>query len=124
MPELVEAPAGPALVRTKLHPPLRRGEVARPRLLAALTRKPSPRLALLRAPAGAGKTTLLAEWAASPDEQRPFAFLALDAGDNDRFGSGATSSRRCAASRRTLAERPSTSCASPGSGSRTRCSRS
>jgi LuxR family maltose regulon positive regulatory protein len=83
MPELVEAPAGPTLVRTKLHPPLRRGEVARPRLLAALTRKPSPRLALLRAPAGAGKTTLLAEWAASPDEQRRFAFLALDAGDND-----------------------------------------
>jgi LuxR family maltose regulon positive regulatory protein len=83
MPELVDAPAGPALVRTKLHPPLRRGEVARPRLLAALTREPSPRLALLRAPAGAGKTTLLAEWAASPGERRRFAWLALDAGDND-----------------------------------------
>ena len=83
MPELAEAPIGPVLVRTKVHPPMRRGGVGRPRLLAALLRPTRPRLTLLRAPAGAGKTTLLAEWAASADELREFAWLALDAGDND-----------------------------------------
>ena len=71
------------LVQTKLHPPVARERVARPQLLRSLTSVPSPRLALLRAPAGAGKTTLLAQWAASPGEDRPFAWVSLDPGDND-----------------------------------------
>src|SRR5205085_343843 len=41
------------------------------------------RLTLVSAPAGWGKTTLLAEWAADSREQRPFAWLTLDRGDND-----------------------------------------
>jgi LuxR family transcriptional regulator, maltose regulon positive regulatory protein len=71
------------LVQTKLHAPVARERVARPQLLQSLTMPPRPRLALLRAPAGAGKTTLLAQWAGSPDEHRPFAWVALDDGDND-----------------------------------------
>ena len=38
-------------------------------------------VALLIAPAGYGKTTLLSEWATRDD--RPFAWVTLDAADND-----------------------------------------
>jgi len=57
--------------------------VARDRLVAAITAAADARLTLVLAPAGSGKTTLLSEWRASPDEQRPFAWLSLDAADND-----------------------------------------
>ena len=48
------------------------------------------RLTLVAAPAGSGKTSLLAEWHLDPREQRPFAWISLDAADNDpvRFWDG------------------------------------
>ena len=41
------------------------------------------RLVLVSAPAGSGKTTLVAQWRSSPAEVRAFAWISLDAGDND-----------------------------------------
>ena len=70
---------------TKLHvPKLRRGLVARPRLLERLRRGADSRLTLVSAPAGFGKTTLLAEWlheASAVD--RCVAWLSLDPSDNE-----------------------------------------
>jgi len=57
--------------------------VRRDRLVAAITAAADAKLTLVVAPAGFGKTTLLSEWRASPDERREFAWLSLDAGDND-----------------------------------------
>jgi ATP/maltotriose-dependent transcriptional regulator MalT len=71
------------LTQTKLETPAPRRLVPRPRLLTRLSAGEPRRLTLVRAPAGWGKTTLLAEWAASELEPRPFAWLALDPGDND-----------------------------------------
>jgi LuxR family maltose regulon positive regulatory protein len=53
-------------------------------------------LALLQAPVGSGKTTLLYEWDAAPGEARPFAWLSLDAADNDpvRFLEGVVAALR------------------------------
>jgi len=71
------------LVETKLYaPPLRKEWVERAgliRSLAAVTAK----LILVDAPAGFGKSTLVAQWAASPAEARPFAWISLDPGDDD-----------------------------------------
>ena len=76
--------AGP-LIATKLYVPrLRRGLVARPRLLERLRRGADSRLTLLSAPAGFGKTTLLAEWLGqTPGEDRSVAWLSLDPSDNE-----------------------------------------
>lgn len=73
------------LVSTKLRPSQARARlVARPRLVASLTREPGRRLTLLSAPAGFGKTTLLNEWASSrAGGERYVAWLSLDEGDND-----------------------------------------
>jgi len=69
---------------TKLQVPRTRGGfVRRDRLVAALAAAADARLVLLLAPAGSGKTTLLSEWRSSHTEQRPFAWLSLDPGDND-----------------------------------------
>jgi LuxR family transcriptional regulator, maltose regulon positive regulatory protein len=57
--------------------------VQRRRLVDLLGRPGLHKLTLIDAPAGWGKTTLLAEWAASPDERRPFAWVSLDRADND-----------------------------------------
>ena len=87
------------LIRTKLGPPAPRERVAREALLERLLAGPR-RLTVVRAPAGSGKTTLLAEWCADEREPRPFAWLGLDAADNDPVRcSGAMRSRRCARSR-------------------------
>ena len=65
------------LIATKLFvPKLRRGLVARPRLLERLNRGVESRLTLVSAPAGFGKTTLLAEWLARPNETIPRLALA------------------------------------------------
>ena len=76
--------AGP-LIATKLYAPqLRRGLVARPRLLERLRRGAESRLILVSAPAGFGKTTLLAEWLAEAgDDDRSVAWLSLDPADNE-----------------------------------------
>ena len=72
-----------ALIRTKLLAPVRRDVLARPEALAALRASPDRRLVLLRAPAGWGKSSLLQAWHVAEAEDRDFAWLALDPGDND-----------------------------------------
>ncbi|HEY6889141.1 MAG TPA: AAA family ATPase, partial [Solirubrobacter sp.] len=75
---------GVVLVATKLHvPDVRAGTVPREELVARLADGAARRLTLVCAPAGWGKTFLLAQWRASADEQRPFAWVSLDAGDDD-----------------------------------------
>ena len=77
-------PSAQVLVATKLHvPEPREGLVARPELVARLISGRRRRLALLCAPAGWGKTVLLSQWAASPEETRPFAWVSLDPEDGD-----------------------------------------
>src|SRR5664279_4729664 len=73
------------MIATKLYvPKLRRGLVARPRLLERLRRGEESRLTLVSAPAGFGKTTLLAEWLGeTPGEDRSVAWLSLDPSDSD-----------------------------------------
>lgn len=75
--------SGP-LLETKLYVPrLRRGLVARPRLIERMNRGAESKLTLISAPAGFGKTTLLAEWlAAAPAGERSTAWLSLDQDDN------------------------------------------
>src|SRR5690242_833278 len=74
----------PVVAVTKFHvPEPRTGMVDRDSLLALLAADRRARLTLLSAPAGAGKTTLLAQWHASVSEERPFAWLSLDAMDAD-----------------------------------------
>jgi LuxR family maltose regulon positive regulatory protein len=70
---------------TKLFvPKLRRGLVARPRLLERLRRGAEARLTLVSAPAGFGKTTLLAGWfGETPGHDRCVAWLSLDPSDKE-----------------------------------------
>jgi LuxR family maltose regulon positive regulatory protein len=70
---------------TKLYvPKLRRGLVARPRLLERMGNGAEARLTLVSAPAGFGKTTVLAAWLhEAPAEGRYVAWLSLDAADNE-----------------------------------------
>jgi ATP/maltotriose-dependent transcriptional regulator MalT len=76
--------AGAPLLETKLYAPrVRRGLVARPRLVERLTRGVESRLTLVSAPAGFGKTTLLAAWlSAAPSAGPSVAWLSLDGADN------------------------------------------
>ena len=70
------------LLATKLFvPPPRPNAVPRPRLVERLNAGLHRKLTLLAAPAGFGKTTLLGEWVAR--NQRPTAWLSLDAADSD-----------------------------------------
>jgi LuxR family maltose regulon positive regulatory protein len=90
MPEL-------AILSTKIEPPrLRDGHVARPHLIGQLRQGLHRRLTLIEGPAGSGKTTLLVEWRATETNRLPFAWLSLDAGDNDpvRFWTYVASSLR------------------------------
>ncbi len=75
--------AGP-LLETKLYvPKLRRGIVARPRLLVRLGRGAESKVTLISAPAGFGKSTLVTEWlAAAPTGGLSAAWLSLDQADN------------------------------------------
>ena len=76
--------SGGVLAVTKFHVPERRvGLVERAGLVGLLTADRQAKLALISAPPGAGKTTLLAEWCASADEDRAFAWLSLDPDDAD-----------------------------------------
>jgi LuxR family maltose regulon positive regulatory protein len=71
------------LLETKLEAPRARPEwVERTGLVARLTAL-TPRLLLVEAPAGYGKTTLVAQWRLSLAKRRRFAWITLDAGDND-----------------------------------------
>jgi len=76
--------SGGALIETKLHAPALRQEwVQREDLVGYLAGGSSARLVLVAAPAGSGKTIAVAQWAASTIEDRPFAWVSLDRGDND-----------------------------------------
>src|SRR3954469_22708992 len=70
------------VLESKLYrPTVRPGVVPRPRLVARLVAARQVPTVAITAPAGYGKTTLLALWAQADD--RPFAWLSLDAHDND-----------------------------------------
>ncbi len=76
--------SGGALIETKLHAPALRQEwVPREDLTGYLAGCASSRLVLVAAPAGSGKTIAVAQWAASMIEDRPFAWVSLDRGDDD-----------------------------------------
>src|SRR3954447_9236627 len=78
------ASLAPVVAVTKFHVPQGRpGLVDRDSLLALLGAERRVRLTLVAAPAGAGKTTLLSQWHAAAGEERPFAWLSLDAEDAD-----------------------------------------
>jgi LuxR family maltose regulon positive regulatory protein len=70
-------------LEAKLHPPVRHPEWADRRDLVRRLAGCRGRLVLIEAPAGYGKTVLAAQWHASPLEDRPFAWVSLDSGDND-----------------------------------------
>jgi len=70
-------------VEPKLHPPhVSNRSVVRSRLVERLNRTSELPLVLVCAPAGYGKTTTLAQWVTALD-QRPFAWVSLDRGDDD-----------------------------------------
>jgi len=85
------ASATPVLAATKLHiPALRPGHLHRSELVGALIAGAQARVTLVAAAPGSGKTSLLSEWHADPRDNRPFAWISLDAADNDlvRFWDG------------------------------------
>ena len=85
------------MVATKVQVPRgSRGLVRRDRLVATILGASDAKLTLIVAPAGSGKTTLLGEWLGAPEEERPFAWLSLDSGDNDpvRFYEGVIAALR------------------------------
>jgi LuxR family maltose regulon positive regulatory protein len=72
-----------APIETKLHAPTARKEWVERAELVDYVASVTAKLLLVDAPAGFGKTTLVAQWHASPAEKRRFAWVSLDAGDND-----------------------------------------
>ena len=95
-----ERPAGPVLVRTKLHvPEVRPGLVERRALVDRLVEGSDRKLTLVCAPAGWGKTRVFAEWHATEGAARPFAWVSLDEGDDDpvRFWSYVVAAMRTVA---------------------------
>jgi LuxR family maltose regulon positive regulatory protein len=91
------AASRPVIAGTKLHiPPTRSDAIRRAQLVGRLVDSSQSRLTLVAAPAGSGKTSLLAEWHFDPREQRPFAWISLDAADNDpvRFWDGVIAALR------------------------------
>jgi LuxR family transcriptional regulator, maltose regulon positive regulatory protein len=70
-------------METKLHAPSLRKEWVERRALISVLAATATRLVVIEAPAGFGKTTLAAQWRASPMEERLFAWVSLDRGDDD-----------------------------------------
>jgi LuxR family maltose regulon positive regulatory protein len=70
-------------METKLHAPGFRKEWVERRELISYLASAAAKLVLIAAPAGFGKTTLVANWLASTMEDRPFAWVSLDPGDDD-----------------------------------------
>jgi LuxR family transcriptional regulator, maltose regulon positive regulatory protein len=70
-------------IESKLHMPGPRKEwVERPALIE-YPGASTARLILVDAPAGFGKTTLVAQWRSAANEERPFAWISLEPGDDD-----------------------------------------
>jgi LuxR family maltose regulon positive regulatory protein len=77
-------PKGSPLIETKLYRPLlREGFIPRPELVGFMREGFPRKLTLVSAPAGYGKTTLLAQWHVAEVGNMPFAWVTLDAYDND-----------------------------------------
>jgi LuxR family maltose regulon positive regulatory protein len=74
---------GAPLLRTKLVVPGSPRLVVRESLIDALSAGLSRPFTLVYGPAGSGKTMLVAQWATAAREERPVAWLSLDADDND-----------------------------------------
>ena len=73
------------LAATKLHIPSRRpNAVRRDALVDMLSVGSDTRLTLIDAPVGSGKTSLLSEWHARAHGRMSFAWISLDAADNDQ----------------------------------------
>jgi LuxR family maltose regulon positive regulatory protein len=71
------------LLRMKLAPPVpATNMLSRPDLVSKLAGT-GWKVSLISAPAGWGKTSLVAAWHGTESEQRPFAFLRLEQGDDD-----------------------------------------
>ncbi len=70
-------------METKLHAPSLRKEWVERRALLSVLAGTAAKLVLIEAPAGFGKTTLAAQWRASASEERRFAWVSLDRGDDD-----------------------------------------
>jgi LuxR family maltose regulon positive regulatory protein len=82
-PSVRQRTSASALIETKLHAPAVRKEwVEREELIDYLAAGAAG-LVLVDAPAGFGKTTVVAQWRASTIEDRPFAWISLDRGDDD-----------------------------------------
>ena len=82
-PSLPGAPAtesGPLPLKIR-QAPVRPGLVPRERLVRRLLEARDVAVAFILAPAGYGKTTVLSQW--SQQDERPFAWVTLDAQDND-----------------------------------------
>jgi ATP/maltotriose-dependent transcriptional regulator MalT len=77
----VATEAAGVLVDTKFNPPVVGELVERRELLDTVASSPAV-VKLIRAPAGWGKSTLIAAWSSSPGEERRFAWLSLDAADD------------------------------------------
>lgn len=74
------------VLETKLRPAsIRRDWVERRALHDRLLNATDRRVVLVSAPIGYGKTILLDQWRSDPREARPFAWLTLDASDNEPF---------------------------------------
>jgi LuxR family transcriptional regulator, maltose regulon positive regulatory protein len=74
------APESPLPLKIR-QAPLRPGLVPRDRLVRRLLEARDVAVAFILAPAGYGKTTVLSQW--SQQDERPFAWVNLDAQDND-----------------------------------------
>jgi LuxR family transcriptional regulator, maltose regulon positive regulatory protein len=70
-------------IETKLHAPSLRKEWVERQALISVLAGTAAKLVLIEAPAGFGKTTLAAQWRASASDERPFAWVSLDRGDDD-----------------------------------------
>ncbi len=70
-------------METKLHAPRSRQVWVQRAELVRYLADAAARLVLVDAPAGFGKTTLVAQWRSSPGEDRRFAWVSLDRGDDD-----------------------------------------
>ena len=71
------------LLETKLHPPRVRPEWVKRTELVQYLAGSTAKLVLVDAPAGFGKSALAAQWRAFPGQNRKFAWVSVDAGDND-----------------------------------------
>ena len=71
------------LLETKLHAPRVREEWVERTELVQYLASSNAKLILVDAPAGFGKSTLVAQWRALPGQSRKFAWVSVDAGDND-----------------------------------------